>query len=197
MLWDYDLSPLAKSVLLPPPLSGKSTSKTLGWDYGNLNPDVPEGGIDLMRTTCWLMDDLEFLCKRYSIYGQYQSKEIIDLSKYPEEKRVIYEKTARDFYFKVFEPKDKPEIEPEPEYDSSDTDLSYMDEFDQDSTDTDLIDSTTDFKEDEEEMNKIIAFFAKIPKVTGLVQSMIDMMAALTRILPLVIMKIEDQKLKE
>lgn len=60
-----------------------------------------------------------------------------------------------------------------------------------------MIDSTTDFKEDEEEMNKIIAFFAKIPKVTGLVQSMIDMMAALTRILPLVIMKIEDPKLKE
>ena len=60
-----------------------------------------------------------------------------------------------------------------------------------------MIDSTTDFKEDEEEMNKIIAFFAKIPKVTRLVQSMIDMMAALTRILPLVIMKIEDPKLKE
>lgn len=60
-----------------------------------------------------------------------------------------------------------------------------------------MIDSTTDFKEDEEEMNKIIAFFAKIPKVTRLVQSMIDMMAALTRILPLVIMKVEDPKLKE
>ena len=129
MLWDYDLSPLAKSVLLPPPLSGKSTSKTLGWDYGNLNPDVPEGGIDLMRTTCWLMDDLEFLCKRYSIYGQYQSKEIIDLSKYPEEKWPIYEKTARDFYFKVFKPKDVEEDEGD-EIISSDSDLDDIDDFD-------------------------------------------------------------------
>ena len=208
MLWDYDLSPLAKSVLLPPPLFGKSTRlgisgggqptpQTLGWDWGDLNPDVPEEGIDLMRTTCWLMDDLEFLCKRYSLYGQYHSKEIIDLSKYPEEKWPIYEKTARDFYFKVFDPKEKPGPGPEPGYESSDTDLSYMDEFDPDSTETDLIDSTTDFKEDEEEMNKIIAFFAKMPKVTGLVQGMLDMMAALTRILPLVIMKIDDPKLKE
>ena len=72
-----------------------------------------------------------------------------------------------------------------------------MDEFDPESTDTDLLDSTTNFKEDEEEMNKIIAFFAKMPKVTGLVQGMLDMMAALTRILPLVIMKIDDPKLKE
>ena len=46
-------------------------------------------------------------------------------------------------------------------------------------------------------MNKIIAFFANMPKVTGLVQGMLDMMGALTRILPLVVMKIEDPKLKE
>ena len=72
-----------------------------------------------------------------------------------------------------------------------------MDDFDPDSTDTRMLDSTTDFQEDEEEMNKIIAFFAKMPKVTGLVQGMIDMIAALTRILPLVAMKIEDPKLKE
>lgn len=45
-------------------------------------------------------------------------------------------------------------------------------------------------------MNKIIAFFAKIPKVTGLVQGMMDMMTSLTRILPLVALKIDDDKLK-
>ena len=45
-------------------------------------------------------------------------------------------------------------------------------------------------------MNKIIAFFAKMPKVTGLVQGMVDMMESLTRILPLVIVKLDDDKLK-
>lgn len=163
MLWDYDLSPLAKSVLLPPPPMGgmmvgrmgvfgfggtSSTENPLGWDRGDLNPDVPEEGVELKRTTCWLMDDLAFLCKKYNIYGQYHSKEIIDLSKYPEEKWPIYEKTARDFYFKVFEPKDIPDDPDEPV--SSDSDLdSSDDDFDPISTETDLLDSTTDFKEDE------------------------------------------------
>jgi hypothetical protein len=131
------------------------------------------------------------------LIDEYHSREIIDLSKYPEDKRPIYEKTARDFYFKVFDPKEKGDPEPEPGWDSTDTDISDMDEFDPDSTDTQMLDSTTDFQEDEEEMNKIIAFFAKMPKVTGLVQGMLDMMAALTRILPLVVMKIDDPKLKE
>ena len=45
-------------------------------------------------------------------------------------------------------------------------------------------------------MNKIIAFFAKMPKVTGLVQGMVDMMESLARILPLVIVKLDDDKLK-
>ena len=47
---------------------------------------------------------------------------------------------------------------------------------DSDSTDMDFdstllgeLDSTLDFVEDDEDMNKIIAFFAKMPKVTGLV----------------------------
>ena len=207
MLWDYDLSPMAKSVLLPPPIFGNPrlgtgtgdlpTTLPTGWDWDDLNPDVPEGGIDLCRRTCWLQDDLFFLCQRYNLEDEYHSKEILDLSKYPEDKRPIYEKTARDFYFKVFDPKDKGDPEPEPGWDSTDTDISDMDEFDPDSTDTTMLDSTTDFKEDDEEMNKIIAFFAKMPKVTGLVQGMLDMMAALTRILPLVVMKIEDPKLKD
>ena len=72
-----------------------------------------------------------------------------------------------------------------------------MDDFDVDSTETGMLDSTTDFKEEDEEMKKIIAFFAKMPKVTGLVQGMLDMMAALTRILPLVALKVDDPKLKD
>ena len=207
MLWEYDISPMKSNVLLPPPQLGRQginptvgdvpTTEPLGWNWPDLNPDVPEGGLELCRRTCWLQDDLFFLCQRYNLDGEYHSKEIIDLSKYPEEKWPIYEKTARDFYFKVFDPKDKPGPEPEPPFDSTDTDLSYMDEFDIDSTETELLDSTTNFTEDDEEMNKIIAFFAKMPKVTGLVQGMLDMMGALTRILPLVIMKIDDPKLKD
>lgn len=173
------------------------TTIPIGWDWDDLNPDVPDGGLELCRRTCWLQDDLFFLCQRYNLDGEYHAKEIIDLSKYPEEKRPIYEKTARDFYFKVFDPKDRGDEEPDDDFDSSDTDLSDMDEFDPDSTDTTMLDSTTDFQEDEEEMNKIIAFFAKMPKVTGLVQGMLDMMSALTRILPLVIVKIDDPKLKD
>ena len=208
MLWDYDLSPMAKSVFLPPPDTQSWQSRlgvdtpqqlpvNLGWDFDDLNPDVPEEGIDLMRTTCWLIDDLHFLCKKYVLCGQYKSKEIIDLSKYPEVKWPIYEKTARTFYFKVFDPREEEDPDHDPEWDSSDTDLLDMDDFDPDSTETEMLDSTKDFKEDDEEMNKIIAFFAKMPKVTGLVQGMLDMMAALTRILPLVIMKIDDPKLKD
>ena len=180
-----------------PGFDGTSTTENpLGWDRDDLNPDVPEEGVELKRTTLWLMDDLAFLCKRYNVYGQYHSKEIIDLSKYPEEKWPIYEKTARDFYFKVFEPKDIPDDPDEPS--SSDSDLdSSDDDFDPISTETDLLDSTTDFKEDEEEMKRIISFFAKMPKVTKLVQGMLDMMGALTRILPLVIMKVDDPKLKK
>ena len=75
-------------------------------------------------------------------------------------------------------------------FDSTDMD------FDFDSTGHGLLDSTLDFEEDESEMNKIIAFFAKMPKVTGLVQGMVDMMESLARILPLVIVKLDDDKLK-
>lgn len=180
-----------------PGFGGTSTTENpLGWDRDDLNPDVPEEGVELTRTTLWLIDDLEFLCKRYYVCGQHQSKEIIDLSKYPEEKWPIYEKTARDFYFKVFAPNDNPDDPDEPSSSDSDWD-STDDDFDPISTETDLLDSTTDFKEDEEEMKRIISFFAKMPKVTKLVQGMLDMMGALTRILPLVIMKVDDPNLKK
>ena len=169
----------------------------MGWGWDDLNPDVPLNGIELCRRTCWLEDDLLFLCQRYNLVDVYQSREILDLSNVPEDKWHIYEKSARDLYFKVFDPKEKLDPDPDPGWDSTDDDLSDMDEFDPDSTETTMLDSTKNFQEDDEEMNKIIAFFAKMPKVTSLVQGMLDMMAALTRILPLVIMKIDDPKLKE
>ena len=219
MLWDYDLSALVKGerilnpgkVILPPPMSGKSPrlgivlnedSDNTRWDKNDINPAFDkENGIDLCRRTCWLADDLLFLGKKYYLINQEEYPdlqteypEIIDLSKYPEEKRDIYAKTARTFCFKVFEPKD---IEDEDdEIISSDSDLDDFDGFDIDSTQIGLLDSTLDFEQEDEKMNKIIAFFAKMPKVTGLVQGMVDMMESLARILPLVIVKLEDDKLK-
>ena len=216
MLWDYDLTPMPSKVILPPRYANESASSRLGtqqvqedtyptsWDWPQLNPDVPEYGIDLCRRTCWLMDDLMFLCKRYDLEDEYTSKEIVDVSKVDEEKKGIYEKTAREFYFKVFNPK---YVEDEnTEVVSSDSGLldgidSTQVELDLeglDSTQMGLLDSTLDFEEEDDKMNKIISFFAKIPKVTGLVQGMVDMMAALTRILPLVVVKLgDDEKLKQ
>lgn len=176
-----------------------------------MNPAVPFSGVDLSRMSCWwLTDDLLFLGKRYYLIGQEEYPdiqeeypEIIDLSKYPEDKQEIYAKTARTFCFKLFDPKESDDEE----LISSDSDLDSTyedDDFYLDSTQLGMLDSTLDFVEDEEEMNKIIAFFAKMPKVTGLVQGMIDMVVALTRILPLVMVKLdeidkdkeENQKLK-
>ena len=101
-------------------------------------------------------------------------------------------------YFKVFEPKDYVEDETV----SSDSELIDIDEPDDfDPIDGNgMIDSTLDIEEDDKEMNKIIAFFANMPKVTGLVQGMLDMITSLTRILPLVAHKLdkpEDEKLKK
>jgi len=77
------------------------------WDENDLNPDMDkENGIDLCRRTCWLMDDLLFLGKKYYLVGQEEYPELIDVSKYPEEKQDIYAKTARTFCFKIFEPKE-------------------------------------------------------------------------------------------
>ena len=69
------------------------------------------------------------------------------------------------------------------DYDSTDSDF---DDFDPLDSTYGLADSTLDFEEDERDMNKIIAFFANMPKVTNLVQGMLDMMTGLTNILPLV-----------
>lgn len=85
----------------------------VSWDWPDLNPGFDkESGIDLCRRTCWLADDLLFLGKRYYLIGQEEYPdlkdeypEIIDVSKYPEEKRALYAKTARTFCFKIFEPK--------------------------------------------------------------------------------------------
>ena len=214
MLWDVDLSVLKgdervfnpSKVILPKKLGGRS--QRLGvvqseecptrWDRNDLNPGfVKETGIDLCRRTLWFQDDLDFLCKKYNLLNECVFKpEIVDLSKFPESKQELYAKTAREFYFKVFEPKDMGEDEDD-EMASSDSDLDEYDGFDSDDTELGMLDSTTDFEEDDEEMKKIIAFFAKMPKVTGLVQGMLDVLNALGRILPLVAVKVEDQKLKD
>lgn len=216
MLWDVDLSVLKDGerihvppkVILPPsgaqfpripaPDGGKQQFSDTSWDEDDLNPGIPaEGGIDLCRRTLWFQDDLEFLCKKYYLMDECVFyPEIVDVSKYPEDKKELYAKTAREFYFKIFEPKETEDDE-DTEIISSDSDLDGDDDFDFDSTDIGMLDSTLDFEEDEKEMNKIIAFFAKMPKVTGLVQGMLDMMTSLTRVLPLVVVKVDDPKLKE
>jgi len=192
MLWDCDLTPDPKKV------------RILAEQIPTFNPDMPvEGGLDLCRKTLWLEDDLLFLGKKYTFIDQYESEyeydcdEILDLSNLHEDRQPIWEKTARHFYFKVFEPKDAGEQEIIPPTPDEEDDPEY-DDFDVDSSQSGMLDSTLDFEEDESEMNKIVAFFAKMPKVTGLVQGMLDMMAALARILPLVAVKLEeDPKLKD
>lgn len=96
----------------------------------------------------------------------------------------------------MFEPRDRGDEEDDDAV-SSDSDLDDYDGFDSDDTEFADLDSTLDFDEEDSEMNKIVAFFAKMPKVTGLVQGMLDMMTSLTRVLPLVVVKIDDPKLKE
>lgn len=129
--------------------------------------------------------------------GEHHATEVLDLSNIPEEKRELFK--PREFYFKVFEPK---EYEPDDELISSDSELDDFDEEDfaeLDSTQRGLLDSTLDFEEDDKEMNKIVAFFANMPKVTNLIQGMLDMMTGLTNILPLVVQKLdkpEDDGLK-
>ena len=150
----------------------------------------------MCRKTCWLLDDLNFLGRKYYVKEQETHKEIIDVSKYPDEKKDAYAKTARTFVFQLLEPREIDE-EDDDELISSDSDLDDFDGFDSADTELAQLDSTLDFDEEDKKMNKIIAFFAKMPKVTGLVQGMLDMMTALTRVLPLVAMKIDDPKLKD
>lgn len=203
MLWDYDLDPKAGKVILPPMADLEPRLGVQGevlnpyptaWGKEDLNPDLPADGIELSRRTLWLQDDLNFLCKRYDLEDEYHSTEIIDLTNIPEEKWDIYRNTAREFYFKTFNPK---YVDEEIEIVSSDSDLDDLpDDFEIDSSQIGLLDSTLNFEQEDEKMNKIIAFFAKMPKVTNLVQGMVDMMESLTRILPLVIVKLDDDKLK-
>ena len=214
MLWDVDLSVLKgedrthvpPKVILPPvgaqfprlaSPEGNSISET-SWDTDKLNPDVPpEGGLDLCRRTLWFQDDLAFLCKKYYLMDECVFyPEIVDVSKYPDEKKDLYAKTAREFHFKIFEPKYS-DADEEVVSSGSDLEDDTGSDFDFDSTQLGELDSTLDFVEDDEEMKNMISFFAKMPKVTGLVQGMIDMMESLARILPLVIVKIDDDKLKD
>lgn len=204
MLWDCDLDPQRSKVILPkghnfsPRIAGvthKTEEYPNAWNFQDLNPDLPESGIDLSRKTLWFMDDLQFLCKRYDLSKEYVSDEIVDLTNIPEDKQEIYKKTSRTFYFRTFVPK---YVDEDVEVVSSESDLDDLEEedFELDSTQMGLLDSTLDFEEEDDKMNKIIAFFAKMPKVTGLVQGMVDMMQSLARILPLVIVKLDDDNLK-
>ena len=76
--------------------------------------------------------------------GEEHYPEILDLSNIPEEKQGLYK--PREFYFKVFQPKDI-HMEPQ-EVVSSESWLdgdSTETDFDFDSTQSGLIDSTLDF----------------------------------------------------
>ena len=285
MLWDIDLKPEPTSCIIP----NKSKSRTSynppmieqlydpNWkDYRNkyFNPDIPDGKIELTRGTLWLQDDLNFLCKKYTLSDEYKSPfpppcglyqndwsregewvatEMLDYANLSDTdiRKFIsglsmegYEKLrnkcqefldsrgfrpdgdiivqvwkyigndefmrmiqdvepqklpgARDFYFKVFKPKD---VEPDEDDEiiSSDSDLDDIDDFDP-IDGNGMIDSTISLEQEDEEMKKILAFFANMPKVTNLVQGMLDMITGLTRILPLVADKLdkpEDSKLKD
>lgn len=136
MLWDVDLEPVVNKVYLPP---GQNFKPRMGvpsepiqyptaWKKDDLNPGVPADGIELLRKTLWFRDDLDFLCKRYDLDGQYVSKEIVDLTNVPEDKKELYEKTARTFYFRIFTPKyvDNDDVEVV----SSDSDLDDFDDDD-------------------------------------------------------------------
>ena len=124
-----------------------------------MNPGFPvEGGIYLCRRTLWFQDDLDFLCKRYTLMDECKFyQEVIDTSKYPEDKQELYAKTAREFYFKIFEPKDIGEdvevVSSDSGLDSTAFDSTTFDstdiDFDFDSTGHALLDSTLDFEEDE------------------------------------------------
>ena len=157
MLWDYDLDPQPEKCILPP-LQGSrprlginsnvpvETPSTM-WGWDDLNPSVQESGIELSRRTLWLEDDLNFLCKRYDLDDEYHSKEVIDVSSLPEEKADIYKKTAREFYFKVFEPKYVDDEDYEIVSSGSDLDdLEDLDFDDLDSTQIGLLDSTLNFE---------------------------------------------------
>ena len=136
MLWEYDIEPEAEKCILPPnagskPRLGINTNvpveTTTAWGLNDLNPSVPEAGVDLSRKTLWLEDDLNFLCKRYDLEDEYVSTEVMDISKVPDEKKELYEKSAREFHFKVFEPK---YIDEDVDIISSDSDLDDLDDLD-------------------------------------------------------------------
>lgn len=189
MLWDVDLSALVDGnrisrpdeVILPPmgaqfppdeprPRMQAPTqdSETTSWNWDALNPTMPaQGGIELCRRTLWFIDDLNFLCRRYELVDECACfPEIVDVSRVPDEKKDRWAKTAREFYFKIFSPKDiDEEDEQEDSTISSDSDLD-PDELD--STELEMLDSTLDFEQEDEEMKNAVSLLANIPKVTGM-----------------------------
>lgn len=138
-------------------------------------------------------------CSLYTVDPDRKNEEhyteILNLNDVPESKRDLYK--PREFYFKILKAipfEEEEEDDDDDDIISSDSDL--IDDFDDLDSSEGLLDSTLDLEAEDEEMNKIIAFFANMPKVTNLVQGMLDMMTGLTNILPLVIQKLDDEKLK-
>ena len=76
---------------------------------------------------------MNFLCKRYDLDDEFHSTEVIDIAGLDEDRAGRLQKTARELYFKTFDPKPDGE-DVEPEYASSDSDLDPDEDFDIDST---------------------------------------------------------------
>ena len=191
MLWDVDLDPKINRCYLPSKMEARLPSRVKDDDENNgwsdANQNIVESDLWLSRRTLWFIDDLKHLGKRFILDGECHYTEILDFTNVDESR--AKKMKPREFYFKTFLPKKVEEEEEEAESTESDIELD-MDEFD--STDSEMVaDPNLDFDAEDDEMKKILAFFANMPKVTGLVQGMLDMITSLTRILPIVANKLE------
>lgn len=102
------------------------------------------------------MDDLNFLCRRYELVDECACfPEVVDVSKVPDDRKDRWAKTAREFYFKIFSPKDDIDEDEEGD-DSTISSDSELDPDELDSTELEMLDSTLDFEQEDEEMKKAV-----------------------------------------